>query len=139
MHVIANNHPFLRFSKGETLKTVRSVLRGEKLSKTALSVVFTHHHYIRKLNRQFLDHDFSTDVIAFPLDPEGGVAGEIYINLDKVRKQAREYDVTYRNETKRLLIHGILHLLGYKDSTAAERVAMKRKEDYYLYNLGEEI
>ncbi|HLF20226.1 MAG TPA: rRNA maturation RNase YbeY [Bacteroidota bacterium] len=135
--MIANNHPFLRFSRKETSRTIRSVLRGERRSSVALTVVFTHHGYMRRLNKQFLKHDYSTDVIAFSVDEESGFDGEIYVNLDKVRSQARHYGVAYGNETMRLLIHGTLHLLGYVDKTKAQKATMKKKEDYYLEKLGE--
>lgn len=139
MIVIANNHPFLRFSRRETSRTIKSVLRGEQRPSVALSVVFTHHGYIRKLNKQFLKHDFPTDVIAFSVDQDSGFNGEIYVNLDKARSQARVYDVTYSNETSRLLIHGTLHLLGYDDKTKTQKAVMKKKEEYYLEKLGERV
>jgi rRNA maturation RNase YbeY len=84
------------------------------------------------MNREFLKHDYVTDVIAFPLGEDGGVEGEIYINLDAARKQAREYGVTYTQESRRLLIHGALHLLGYDDTTIRRKKKMSEREDMYL-------
>ncbi|MBI4429541.1 MAG: rRNA maturation RNase YbeY [Ignavibacteriales bacterium] len=118
---------------------MRSVLQGERLPAVGLSVVFTHHAYMRRLNKQYLNHNYSTDVMAFSADPETGVDGEIYVNLDKVRTQARAYKVTYGNEARRLLIHGTLHVLGYRDATRPQKVDMKRKENHYLMKLGEKV
>ncbi len=90
------------------------VYQGEGKKLPALAIICTHNRFIRKINREFLKHDYATDVIAFPLGEDGGVEAEIYINLDAARNQAREYGVTYTQEVQRLLIHGALHLLGYR-------------------------
>ena len=92
---------------------------------------------MRRINRQFLRHDYVTDVISFPLGAgdEPGAQGEIYVNLDRARRQAHEYGVTFAGETRRLLIHGMLHLLGYKDGTANQKARMSRREDLILSRL----
>lgn len=135
MIFVVNTHPSLRFPKRETFRTIRSVLQGESASPLALSVVFVGSRYIRKINKQFLDHDYVTDVIAFPFEDELGVNGELYINLDRAKVQAREYNVTFSEETRRLLIHGTLHLLGYSDETARAQARMRKREDFYLEQL----
>ena len=132
MHVVSTNHPSLRFPTKETFRTVNSVLRGEQKKKLSVSVVFTHRRFIRKLNKMFLHHDATTDVIAFRTDADTGVDGEIYINLDRARSQARQYQVSYRNETQRLLIHGTLHLLGCNDASTKQRNSMLKRENHYL-------
>lgn len=90
---------------------------------------------MRRINRAFLGHDYSTDVISFPLKDGLGFDGELYINLDRAKTQAKEYDVPYSQEVRRLLIHGTLHLLGYDDTTTKQRKRMQRREDYYLTRL----
>ncbi|MGA3286686.1 MAG: rRNA maturation RNase YbeY [Bacteroidota bacterium] len=132
MILISTNHPHLRFSSGDVLRALYLVYRGEGKELPSLAIVFTHNRSIRKMNRDFLKHDYVTDVIAFPLGEDGGVEGEIYINLDAVRKQAREYGVTYTQESRRLLIHGALHLLGYDDTTRGRKKKMSEREDIYL-------
>jgi rRNA maturation RNase YbeY len=132
MILISTNHPHLRFSSGDVLRALYLVYQGEGKELPSLAVVFTHSHSIRKMNREFLKHDCVTDVIAFPLGEDGGVEGEIYINLDAVRKQAREYGVTYTQESRRLLIHGALHLVGYNDTTIRRKKKMSEREDMYL-------
>jgi len=132
MILISTNHPHLRFSSGEVLRALYIVFRGEGKELPSLEIVFTCNRSIRKMNREFLKHDYATDVIAFPLGKDGGVEGEIYINLDAAKKQAREYDVTYTQESRRLLIHGALHLLGYDDTTLRRKKKMSEREDMYL-------
>lgn len=132
---IYTNHPHLRFSHKETLRTLQHVYTGERKPLPPLAVVFTHNRFIKTINKKFLNHDYRPDVIAFPLGSDIGVEAELYINLDAAREQAKEYDVTYTQETKRLLIHGALHLLGYDDKTETERKKMHVREDQYLAKL----
>lgn len=132
MILISTNHPHLRFSSGDVLRALHLVYQGEGKELPSLAIVFTHSRSIRKMNREFLKHDYVTDVIAFPLGEDGGVEGEIYINLDAARKQAREYGVAYTQESRRLLIHGALHLLGYDDTTIRRKKKMSEREDMYL-------
>lgn len=135
MIFISNNHPVLRISRRETFRTVHSVLQAESSLSMVISVVFVGSRYIRSINRQFLNHDYITDVIAFPFDDGLGIDGELYVNLDRAKTQAREYGVAFLDEVRRLLIHGTLHLLGYSDATVSTKDRMKKKEDYFLDKL----
>jgi rRNA maturation RNase YbeY len=130
--VVSNRHPALRFSRRETFRTIQSVLDREVVPSFAVSVVFVGSRFIRQINRRFLDHDYVTDVIAFSLRDGVGVDGELYVNLDRARSQARDYGVSFSEETQRLLVHGILHLLGYKDHTPRTKSRMKAREDSIL-------
>ncbi len=88
---------------------------------------------IRDLNCRFLKRDWATDVIAFPFgEQEKGPWGEIYISEEQTRDQAVKYGVSFEEELARLIIHGILHLLGYQDKNADLRKKMKIKENHYL-------
>jgi probable rRNA maturation factor len=97
--------------------------------------VFVDDRMSRRLNRRFLGHDRPTDVIAFPLGEESNLEGEIYVNLEKARRQARTYHVSSANETARLIIHGTLHLLGYDDRTRGKARRMKAREDFLVSHL----
>ncbi|HXG38788.1 MAG TPA: rRNA maturation RNase YbeY [Bacteroidota bacterium] len=132
---VINHHPRYRFSKTETQRTVQAVLRKERKKLSSLSVVFVGHRVMRKINRLFLGHDYSTDVISFPLMDGMGFDAELYINLDRAKSQAKQYKVPYSHEVRRLLIHGTLHLLGYDDRTEKQRKQMQRREDFYLTRL----
>lgn len=136
MIVVAHQHPTLRFSRAETFKAIRAVLRNTGTQKRSISVVFVNNRFIRQINRRFLKHDESTDVIAFPLEDGIGMDGELYINLDRARNQALGAGIPFREEVLRLLIHGTLHLLGERDTTIPLKQKMTRKEDYFLARLG---
>ncbi len=112
----------------------RSVLREEMWRGNGiLSIVFVNDSEIQNLNLGFLGKERPTDVIAFPLDDEADeIWGEIYISVDRAREQAKTYNVTIHEELARLVIHGILHLLGFKDHTCSERKKMTDKENQYL-------
>jgi rRNA maturation RNase YbeY len=132
MILLSTNHPHLRFPGKEVLRALKIVYKKEGKEIPALAIICTHNRFIRKINREFLAHDYITDVIAFPLGKDGGVEAEIYINLDAARNQAKKFNVTYTLETRRLLIHGALHLLGYNDKTQHEKNKMKAREEFYL-------
>ena len=102
------------------------------MSAFALSVVFVGSRFIRMINREYLSHDYVTDVVSFPLGPEPGPDGEIYVNLDRAALQAKQYKVPFHAEIRRLVIHGLLHLLGYDDATPRAKRAMTRRENHYL-------
>ncbi len=137
MIFVTNNHSTFRFPKRETFRAVQSVLQYESVRSCQVSVVFVGSRFIRGINRRFLRHDYITDVIAFPLGEGNGrpLEGEIYINLDRAKSQAREYGVSFAEETRRLIIHGTLHLLGYEDSPARRKAEMTRREDLLLRRL----
>lgn len=132
---VTHQHPRRRFSRKETLRVVGCVLRETRLNRLHLSVVFTDDRFMRRINREFLNHDWITDVIAFPLKDGTGVDAELYVNLDRARRQAQEYQVSMANEVGRLLIHGVLHLAGYRDTTRSEQARMRRTEERYLSRL----
>ena len=105
------------------------------MSAFTLSVVFVSSRFIRMINREYLSHDYVTDVVSFPLGAGPGPDGEIYVNLDRAASQARHYKVPVRTETRRLIIHGLLHVLGYDDATQRAKRAMTRRENTYLEQL----
>ena len=132
MILLSTNHPHLRFPSKDVFRALKVVYQEEGKRLPALAVIATNHRFIRSLNKKFLSHNYSTDVLAFPMDGDGGAEGEIYINLDAARSQAKKYHVTYTQEARRLLIHGALHLLGYSDKSSQEKARMNSREDFYL-------
>ncbi len=129
---VGYQHPVRKFPRKETLRAVQSVLRNEHGRRWHVSVVFTNDRAMRRINRAFLDHDVVTDVIAFPLQDAMEVDAEVYVNLDQAARQAKEEGVPMTEEVRRLLIHGTLHLVGYRDSTKIQRLRMRTLEDKYL-------
>jgi len=129
---VTNAHPHLHVPRDEMHAATRRVLRGEGVQDAEISIVFIACGRCRRLNRQYLGHDYETDVISFPLGSPGHLEGEVYVNLDRARTQARRYLVSLRCEVARLVIHGVLHLTGERDHTQADVRRMRRKEDRYL-------
>lgn len=136
MTEVVHQHPRRRFSRKETRRTVDLVLKKESRNTLHLSIVFTDDRYMRTIHERFLGSRTTTDVMAFPLKDRMPVDGEVYVNLDQARRQAVRYGVPISEEVRRLLIHGTLHLLGYRDGTPVQRERMKKREDRLLKNLG---
>ena len=98
-----------------------------------ISYVFCSDAYLLKMNRRFLDHDTYTDILTFPVSASGKtLSAEIYISTDRIKENAKQYGETYENELLRVMIHGVLHLCGYKDKTTPQKKRMLAAENYYL-------
>jgi probable rRNA maturation factor len=98
-----------------------------------LNYILTNDNILVQLNTEYLRHFTLTDIITFGLaEKEGEVTGDIYISLDRAKENAREFKVSLSNELHRLMIHGVLHLMGYKDKTAEEKAIMRAREEFYL-------
>ena len=105
----------------------------ERVVLDSLSYVFCSDEYLLKINREFLNHDFYTDIITFDLsETQVGVIGEIYISLDRVKENAAGLGISFSEELLRVLFHGALHLCGYRDKKKAEIMEMRKKEEQYL-------
>jgi len=90
-----------------------------------------------QVNRQYLDHDTYTDIITFDnSEVEKLIVGDIFISIDRIRENAAKFNVTETDELHRVIIHGALHLLGYKDKTPVTKQKMTQKEDFYLNKRG---
>ncbi len=125
-------HPDGEAFVDETKRLVEYVLNKEERN-AEIRVVYVQDEEIQALNKKYLQHDYVTDVISFPLDEENGVVeGEVYVCIDQAKRQAEEHSVPVRREVSRLVIHGVLHIIGYDDATPAERSFMQQKEDEYL-------
>lgn len=97
-----------------------------------ISYVFCSDEYLYKMNKEYLNHDTYTDIITFDYTEGQTISSDIFISIDRVKENASNYSKSFENELHRVLIHGILHLLGYKDKEEAEIKVMRSKEDFYL-------
>ena len=112
----------------------REVFRHEGHDNVSVLIILTDNSKVRQLGKDFLGHDYYTDVITFDLSEEDGrtIEGEVYIAVEYAENQAKEYGVTLTTELKRLAVHGALHLCGYNDATDEERAAMSQKENMFI-------
>jgi len=106
----------------------------EKEEKMAgeITVVFCSDEYLLQLNKEFLDHDYFTDIITFDYCDNNIISGDIFVSIDRIHYNAKKYNVGFNIELHRVLFHGVLHLIGYNDKTSGEKKEMRSKEDYYL-------
>ena len=129
-----NDHPGRRVRHEDMRKTAAAVVRGEGRRNADLRLIFTTDARMRTLNARWLGRRTTTDVLSFPFDGDGAgtLDGEVYVNLDQARRQAATERLSERHEIARLVIHGVLHLLGYDDRTPVMKKTMTGKEDGYL-------
>ncbi len=99
-----------------------------------VNFIFCNDSFLHQINVTYLKHDTLTDVITFPY-AENPLEGDIYISVERVSENAEKYRVTFDQELHRVMIHGLLHLLGYNDKTSADKDRMTAQEDYYLNQL----
>lgn len=97
-----------------------------------INYIFCSDHYLHQINKRFLLHDDYTDIITFDYAEDERLRADIYISVERARENATTYSVSVPQEIHRLLIHGLLHLLGYADKSAREQSIMRAKEEYYL-------
>jgi len=97
-----------------------------------LNYIFCSDTYLHKINLEYLKHDTLTDIITFDYSEKKQISGDIFISIDRIKENAPKFNQSTDIELNRVLIHGVLHLLGYKDKTPKEKETMRAKEDFYL-------
>lgn len=105
---------------------------AENFSLGNISIIYCSDSYILDINQKFLKHDYYTDIITFDYSQGRVISGDLFISLDTVKDNASYYGSTFDNELNRVMVHGILHLIGYDDHTEAEQKVMRSKENEYL-------
>jgi len=112
---------------------VTETIQAEGFKLKELNYIFCSDSYLLQINQQYLDHDTYTDIVTFDnSDIAKTITGDIFISIDRIRENAAKFGVTEANELHRVIIHGALHLLGYKDKSPADKKKMTLKEDFYL-------
>jgi len=127
------NHQNKQISLSGLKEIARSVWCAEQKRNTKINVIFVSNDHICELNRQYLGKNNPTDVIAFPLsDDDDMFEGEIYISVDQVFINSEVFGVTPGEELRRVLVHGLLHFLGYEDKTPGDKKKMTERENFFL-------
>ena len=94
-----------------------------------LSYIFCSDEYLLNINKEYLDHDYFTDIITFPYKQDKEIESDIFISIDRVKENAQNFGVTFEKELLRVMSHGLLHLMGYGDKTEKEKKKMRMKEN----------
>ena len=119
-------------SKRNLKEALKNLATEEGKVLKDLSIVFTDDEYLLEVNKQYLNHDYFTDVITFDYSSFPELSGDVMISLDRVKDNAQSLNQSFELEFYRVVFHGVLHLCGYKDKTEADTKLMRSKEDFYI-------
>ena len=114
---------------------IHAVLDNEGCTVDSIDAVYCGNRMIRRINREFLQHDYVTDTITFRYNEGSEIEGEFYISLDVIESNASRFGVTFDDELLRVTIHSALHLVGYDDYSTEDRAEMTRLENHYLQRI----
>ena len=117
------------------VKWIGDVISSEGFQVGEINYIFCDDSYLNKINQEFLNHDTFTDVISFDYTLGKEVGGDIFISIERVLENAEKFNEVFENELHRVMIHGILHFMGYKDKTKKEKTLMRTKEDENIFTL----
>lgn len=139
MQVIFYYESVIRIRQIRRLKSfIADIFKTERQPLRQLTYIFCSDEYLLQMNRQFLQHDYYTDIISFDLSEHPGAPtnGEIYISIDRVKDNASIQHTSMEQELHRVIFHGALHLCGYKDKQKKHQQEMRAREDFYLSRYG---
>lgn len=112
---------------------LENVVKEEGYKLVSINCIFCSDEYLHQINLQYLEHDYYTDIITFDnSDDETSIEGDLFISIDRITENAQSQTISIPEETHRVMVHGVLHLLGYKDKTDGEKESMRKKENAYL-------
>ena len=117
----------------KTKRWLKSVIKAEGFELSEINYVFCNDEYLHSINFEYLDHDTLTDIITFDNSEEDElIEGDIFVSIERIIDNTKDFNTTFEQEFKRVIVHGILHLCGYCDKTDENEKQMREKEDYYL-------
>lgn len=122
----------LKLSTKRIKKFVSKLIINEIKEVGDIAIILCSDDYLLSMNKQFLNHDYYTDIITFDYVEENRISGDLFISLDRVTDNAEKFEVEVKKELFRVIFHGVLHLIGYKDTTIEEQTLMREKENFYL-------
>ncbi len=127
------------FKKSLPLRnTIKSIVTDVKKNIGIINIIFTSDNYLLEINKKYLEHYYLTDVITFADNLKDYINGDIYISIDTVKTNSINYsNNNFEKELNRVIIHGVLHLIGFTDKNDVEKGIMRKKEDYYLGKIEE--
>lgn len=130
---IHSEHSYYKHKKADiTTDWLKSVIQNEKKILGEINIVFIGDEELKKMNIEYLKHDYYTDVISFEYNVENMISGDIFISFDRIIDNSNKFGEDQMNEVNRVMVHGLLHLLGYKDKSANEIKVIREKENFYM-------
>ncbi|HJJ47255.1 MAG TPA: rRNA maturation RNase YbeY, partial [Methanocorpusculum sp.] len=118
--------------KAFTKRWLKSVALAEDRTIGDISVIFCSDDYLLDINRKFIGHDYYTDIITFDYCEDKRLSGDLFISVDSVRDNSQHFNTGFEEELNRVIVHGVLHLIGYDDHTEEDQKMMRSKENTYL-------
>ena len=137
INYFAEDVSFPKIKRKLTSEWIKNTIVSEGKFTGDISLIFCSDDYLLDVNRKYLQHDYFTDIITFDYVENDQISGDIFISVDRVKENAEKFSKTIENELNRILIHGILHLLGYMDKEGRDKELMTEQEDFYLDKLQE--
>jgi len=122
-------------NKQQVISWVNNSIIKENRISGDINVIFTSDRYLLGINKKYLKHNYFTDIVTFNYCEKDTINGDIFISIDTVKNNSLRFDVNFNVELERVIIHGILHLIGYDDQNDEEKALMREKENYYLDRL----
>jgi rRNA maturation RNase YbeY len=118
--------------KNKLREWISAAIDKEGLETGVINYIFCSDKYLLKINEDYLQHFDFTDVITFDYSAEDIISGDIFISIDRIKENAQQFKQKFTDELHRVMIHGVLHLMSYKDKSPSDKSEMTAKEDYYL-------
>ena len=110
-------------------KWISKTIQSENKKEGDINYIFCNDEYILEINKQYLNHDYYTDIISFDYSVGNELHGDLFVSIERVRENATDFNVSFDEELKRVIIHGILHYCGHKDKSNEDELLMREKED----------
>ena len=134
LHFFYEDTSFLLDNPEPTALWVGAIIKSHQQEAEAINFIFCSDEYLLDINRSYLDHDYYTDIITFDNreSEADNLESDIFISIDRIKENAQELSITFHRELHRVIIHGILHLLGWNDKTDKQKQAMREKEEACL-------
>lgn len=112
-----------------------AAIKSEKKKPGDITIIFCDDNYLLQINKQYLDHHYFTDIITFDYSDNQQVSGDLFVSIDRIKENAQLFQCSTQQELRRVMVHGVLHLCGYKDKSPKHKKEMTAKEDFYLNKL----
>ena len=133
IHFFNEGIPFELKNKTKLRKWIESTIKQNQSKLISLNYIFTSDNYLLEINKNYLNHDTLTDIITFDQSSKKNfIEADMYISIERIKENSETYNISFIDELHRVMIHGVLHLLGYKDKTGEEKKEMRKKENHYL-------